>query len=145
MPKNREKGHGAKSTGTPLREIIISGGIGAAAVLILLAVMALLMSVQDVPGRLAAPMVTLSLAAGTMLAGYRCGRRLHQNGIINGALTGGLMYLILLVAALTVPKNEPGLLALYKCLLMVVSGAIGGVLAVNKRSKVKPSHRPKSR
>ena len=52
---------------------------------------------------------------------------------------------ILLVAALTVPKNEPGLLALYKCLLMVVSGAIGGVLAVNKRSKVKPAHRPKSR
>ena len=142
MPKNREKGHGAKSTGTPLREIIISGGIGAAAVLILLAVM---MSVQDVPGRLAAPMVTLSLAAGTMLAGYRCGRRLRQNGIINGALTGGLMYLILLVAALTVPKNEPGLLALYKCLLMVVSGAIGGVLAVNKRSKVKPAHRQKSR
>ena len=78
MPKNREKGHGTKSTGTPLREIIISGGIGAAAVLILLAVMALLMSAQDVPGRLAAPMVTLSLAAGTMLAGYRCGRRLRN-------------------------------------------------------------------
>ena len=34
MPKNREKGHVPKSTGTPLREIIISGGIGAAAVLI---------------------------------------------------------------------------------------------------------------
>ena len=26
-----------------------------------------------------------------------------------------------------------------------VYGAIGGVLAVNKRSKVKPAHRPKSR
>ena len=90
MPKNREKGHGAKSTGTPLREIIISGGIGAAAVLILLAVMALLMSVQDVPGRLAAPMVTLSLAAGTMLALFadvtqlnvsRLKEKLKENGV----------------------------------------------------------------
>lgn len=89
MPKNREKGHGAKSTGTPLREIIISGGIGAAAVLILLAVMALLMSVQDVPGRLAAPMVTLSLAAGTMLAGYRCNRGCAKTGSSTGRSPAG--------------------------------------------------------
>ena len=50
---------------------------------------------------------------------------------MNGALTGGMMYLVLLAISLTVPRNEVGLLALYKCLLMLGGGAIGGILAVN--------------
>lgn len=63
---------------------------------------------------------------------------------MNGALTGGMMYLVLLAISLTVPRNEVGLLALYKCLLMLGGGAIGCILAVNHRSKAKMSH-PKRR
>ena len=136
MPKSREKGHTGKG-GTPLREIAVSAGMGAAAVLALLTVFALVMSAQDIPNGLTALMVTLALAAGTLLAGYRCGRRLRQNGIANGALTGGLMYLVLLAISLMIPENEVGLLALYKCLMMLASGAVGCILAVNHRSKAK--------
>lgn len=139
MPKSREKGHAGKG-GTPLREIAVSAGMGAAAVLVLLTVFALVMSAQDIPNSLTAPMVTLALAAGTLLAGYRCGRRLRQNGMANGALTGGLMYLVLLAVSLMMPENEVGLLALYKCLMMLASGAVGCVLAVNHRSKAKAPH-----
>ena len=107
-------------------------------------VFALVMSAQDIPGGLTAPMVTITLVVGTLAAGYRCGRQLRQNGIVNGALTGGMMYLVLLAISLTVPRNEVGLLALYKCLLMLGGGAIGCILAVNHRSKAKMSH-PKRR
>lgn len=136
MPKSREKGHADKG-GTPLREIAVSAGMGAAAVLVLLTIFALIISAQDIPNSLTAPMVTLALVAGTLLAGYRCGRRLRQNGIANGALTGGLMYLVLLAVSLMMPENEVGLLALYKCLMMLAGGAVGCVLAVNHRSKAK--------
>lgn len=136
MPKSREKGHAGKG-GTPLREIAVSAGMGAAAVLVLLTIFALIISAQDIPNSLTAPMVTLALVTGTLLAGYRCGRRLRQNGIANGALTGGLMYLVLLAVSLMMPENEVGLLALYKCLMMLAGGAVGCVLAVNHRSKAK--------
>ena len=144
MPKSREKGHGVKGSGPPLREIAISAGMGSAVVLALLTVFALVMSAQDIPGGLTASMVTTTLVVGTLAAGYRCGRQLRQNGIVNGALTGGMMYLVLLAISLTVPRNEVGLLAQYKCLLMLGGGAIGCILAVNHRSKVKMSH-PKRR
>lgn len=77
-------------------------------------------------------MVTITLVVGTLAAGYRCGRQLRQNGIVNGALTGGMMYLVLLAISLTVPRNEVGLLALYKCLLM-----LGG-----RRHRVHPCSKP---
>ena len=135
MPKSREKGHGVKGSGPPpLREIAISAGMGSAVVLALLTVFALVMSAQDIPGGLTASMVTTTLVVGTLAAGYRCGRQLRQNGIVNGALTGGMMYLVLLAISLTVLRNEVGLLALYKCLLMLGGGAIGCILAVNHRS-----------
>lgn len=54
------------------------------------------------------------------------------------------MYLVLLAISLTVPRNEVGLLALYKCLLMLGGGTIGCILAVNHSSKAKMSH-PKRR
>ena len=144
MPKIREKGQGLKGSGTPLQEIAISAGIGTAVVMALMTAFALVMSAQDIPGSLTAPMVTITLVVGTLAAGYRCGRQLRQNGIVNGALTGGMMCLVLLAISLTVPENEVGLLALYKCLLMLVGGAIGCILAVNHRSKAKISH-PKRR
>ena len=136
MPQNREKGHAGKGE-TQLQVIAISAGIGIIAVLVLLAVFAMIMSDQDIPNGMTAPLVTLSLVAGTLLAGYRCGRHLRQNGMANGALTGGLMYLALLAVSLMMPENEVGLLVVYKCLMMLVSGAVGCILAVNRRSKPK--------
>ena len=54
------------------------------------------------------------------------------------------MYLVLLAVALVKPGNEVGIAALYKGLMMVTGGAVGCVLAVNRREKVKtirPKHR----
>lgn len=140
MPKSRENGHSARGSSAPLLEIAVSAGMGTAVVLALLTICALGMSAQETPGNLAAPMATVTLALGTLAAGYRCGRRLRQNGIVNGALTGGLMYLVLLAISLAVPENEVGLLALYKLLMMLAGGAVGCIVAVNRRSKVKTGH-----
>lgn len=140
MPQNREKGHAGKG-GTQLQVIALSAGKGIIAVLMLLAVFALIMSVQDIPKGMTTPFITLSLVAGTLLAGYQCGRHLRQNGMANGALTGGLMYLVLLVIALLLPENKMHLLALYKFLMMLASGAVGCILAVNHRSKTKMPRR----
>ena len=144
MPKSRDKNRTGKGNQSPLKEIAISAGLGAGGMLILLVIFALVMSAQDVPGKLTPIMVTAVLVIGSLMAGYRCGRRLRQNGMMNGALTGGLMYLVLLAVALVKPGNEVGIAALYKVLMMVTGGAVGCVLAVNRREKVKtirPKHR----
>ena len=137
MPKSTKTNHGSKTNGSPLRDLAVSAGWGLAVIALLLVLLSLLLCSRDIPAGMTLPLVTVALAAGTLLAGYRCGRRLRQNGIMNGVLTGGMMFFVLLAASLLQPHGEVGLLALYKCLLMLAGGATGCVLAVNHRSKVK--------
>ena len=108
MPKNREKGHGVKGSGPPLREIAISAGMGSAVVLALLTVFALVMSAQDIPGGLTAPMVTITLVVGTLAAGYRCGRQLRQNGIVNGGRGATGQHSSGVVRGRVYPMPDPG-------------------------------------
>ena len=137
MPKSREKNRTGRENRSPLKEIVISASLGLGEILILLAVFSLVMSAQDIPEKWIPGMVTVVLVVSTFLAGSRCGRRLRQNGMVYGALTGGLMFLILFTTALAIPHNEAGLPVLYKGLIMATGSAIGCVLAVNHREKGK--------
>ena len=61
MPQNREKGHVGKGE-TQLQVIAISAGIGIIAVLVLLAVFAMIMSAQDIPNGMTAPIPTETMS-----------------------------------------------------------------------------------
>ena len=82
MPKSKKTNHSSKTNGSPLREIAVSAGWGLAVIALLLVLLSLLLCSRDIPAGMTLPLVTVALAAGTLLAGYRCGRRLRQNGII---------------------------------------------------------------
>lgn len=129
-----------KTNDFPYMAIVSSAVMGLGVILLLLLLFSLLLSAQDIAQSMIAPFTVLMLLIGGMVGGYRCGHLLRKNGFLIGVLTGALQYLVLLLIALALPQNELGLSALYKLLLITVSSAIGSIIAVNRRSKVKQSH-----
>lgn len=135
MPKKAN----TKTNEFPYMAIASSAAIGLGVILLLLLLFSLLLSVQDISQSMIAPITVLMLLLGGMVGGYRCGHLLRKNGFLIGVLTGALQYLILLLISLALPQNEVGISVLYKLMLIVVSSAIGSIIAVNRRTKVKQS------
>ena len=69
----------------------------------------------------------LSLAVSGYFSGYLCGRYRRRYGMTEGAICGGIIYLVLLAISLNFGEfTSPA-----KLVLLVVSGSIGGIAGVN--------------
>lgn len=71
-----------------------------------------------------------SLAAGSTLGGYICGRFRRRRGLAEGILCGAVMYAVIAIAGLAAAGTLPGI---KKLLLLIVCGAAGGVTGVNSK------------
>lgn len=82
----------------------------------------------------AAPVITTAIgAAGAFSAGWFALKLLKSRGLLMGAAAGLLMFISVLIAGV-IAKTQPDVSsALLKCAIFVISGAIGGIMRVNKR------------
>ena len=72
----------------------------------------------------------VSAAAGGVVSGYICGKYRRRRGLADGIICGGVLCLILTAAAVAVWGDLP---ELWKLILLICSGAIGGVMGVNSK------------
>ncbi len=115
----------------PILYALLCGIVVFASILMLFA---LIMSMQDVPTMLFGPMSVSAILLGCMAAGLVQGRFMRASGLVNGLMMGGLLYA--LIFALSLGMGEPvGLAALFKWIIALLSGAIGGIVGVNLRSR----------
>ena len=77
------------------------------------------------------------LAVGGLSGGYIAARLNKAAGLAVGALTGLIIFLIILIVGLAQSTGTITLFTLYKFLLLVIFSALGGVLGVNKQNKIK--------
>lgn len=75
---------------------------------------------------------TIALTLGCIGAGFMSGMIYKTKGLIHGVITAAALYLLLFLISLAV-IGEIGLTAVFKLFLCLFSGAIGGILGVNKR------------
>lgn len=71
----------------------------------------------------------LSLAVSAYSSGYVCGRYRRHRGLIDGALCGTIIYIILVAISVAFGGFTNPL----KLLLLAVTGAVGGVAGVNSK------------
>lgn len=76
------------------------------------------------------------LIIGGFIAGNVTGRIYKSSGILYGAVTGIVLFLIILLAGISSIANGATLFTLYKLAILVVSSALGGILGVNKKDKI---------
>lgn len=69
---------------------------------------------------------------GSMAAGFLCSLMSREKGFLFGIVCGFLLFLILLLVALLVWQQKLGSYTLVKLFAMLLSGAIGGIIGVNR-------------
>ena len=110
-------------------------GIGAA--FLLLCAFALILSVKDLPHGAITPMAIAAVVVGCFVAGYCAGRTIRAGGLVYGLLCGTVIFLFAFFCELMLIGGGFSILLLYKYIIYISSGMIGGVLGVNKRRKVR--------
>lgn len=121
-----------------IRAIVIGSVVGALLSAILLGLAALgFVSAGNIPQNVISPMMLALSVLGAFTAGFVTAKVSHKRGLAYGAISGLLLFILYLVSGLAASNEPVSFTAGMRMIVMILSGAIGGLLGVNKKSKVK--------
>ena len=121
-----------------MRSIVVGSVVGAALCATLLGAFALaFVSSGHIPQNLISPMMLALSVLSSFAAGFVTAKISRKRGLAYGALSGLLLFVLFLVSGLIASHEPISITAGIRMAVMVISGAIGGLLAVSKKSKVK--------
>lgn len=103
--------------------------------LITLIVFSAIMHFRSIPLILINPFAIAASVLGAFSGGFMTTRITKSNGLVLGAITGFLLFVIVVLLGLTLFKDNVGTLTLVKMAIMVLSGSIGGIAGVNVSSR----------
>lgn len=120
------------------RAVLIGTGIGLliCTVLLILATITFL-QVKSIPVEAISVMVQIFGAIGAFAGSYITVRIAKEKGMILGVATAGLLFVFVLLAGLCATTSTITFATAAKGLAMLISGCLGGIVAVNKKQKVK--------
>lgn len=121
-----------------LRSIVIGSVAGAVLCAALLGAFALaFVSAGHIPQSMISPMMLALSVLSAFTAGFVTAKISRKRGLAYGALSGLLLFVLFLVSGLIASHEAISFAAGIRMIVMIISGAIGGLLAVSKKSKVK--------
>lgn len=129
---------GQKSIFSAVKAVVIGAAAGAALCAVLLAVCALaFVSSENIPHDFLPAVIIAVSVISSFFAGFVTAKISKQRGLIYGALSGLLLFFLFLVAGLAASQNGVPSEAFLRLIVMLLSGAIGGLVAVNRKSRHK--------
>ena len=119
-----------------LKSIIIGtlSGVFTISLLLLLTSM-ILTHTLSIPDAVLSTLSMLLASFGTFIGAYISVRIMKSNGLLWGILNGLILFLIVFILGVINHTDLPSIASAIKCMAMVLSGAIGGIISVNKRKK----------
>lgn len=105
--------------------------------LILLLITFILVKIQKFPETLVVPAAIFTACIGAFVGGYFSARVKKNNGLLMGAVCALVLFVLLLLIGSLFAGDMFGVVSLLRMSAMLISGAIGGVLGVNKRRRRK--------
>ena len=125
------------SSSSPFKPIVVSSLIGILCIALVLAGISLLFTIQDIPHAAVEPLALLASGLGCIMAGFLCAKLNVKNGLIMGCACGLFIFGVILIAGYMAVDGQFNLSTLFKGIIFILCGAIGGVLGVNTRPAVK--------
>jgi putative membrane protein (TIGR04086 family) len=116
---------------------MISFAVETVITLFTLFVLAAIMHACEIESKYASAISSIGLAVGTFFGGYIYSGKRAQNGLINGILIAFALFLPITVISLIFCNVNFGFLTFLHLLIMLLSGAIGGIFGVNFSKKIK--------
>lgn len=89
----------------------------------------------DLPDSFSPTISVVAMGLGTFFAGFLAAKKIKSAGIINGAATGGIIYLLIFFASLILSGSGFSMVTVYHLLIALLSAAIGGIAGVNSLSR----------
>ena len=121
-----------------VRAILLGCAVGVAVCAILLSLSAMLfVKLGSLPLNYLPLITTFIGALGAFTAGYFTVKLYKKRGMLLGALSGILLFLIVFITGIVQGIENDVVSALIKCAVFSVMGAVGGVVRVNKKVRVK--------
>jgi putative membrane protein (TIGR04086 family) len=90
--------------------------------------------IRNIPGSLIDPIAVICASAGSLVSGYVSVLLSKQKGIFYGLASGLFLFLVLLFIGITVANEPFTFFSLIKLFAMLLCGAVGGIIRVNKRA-----------
>lgn len=114
-----------------LRPLITGAVTGALCCVLVLVVMAAIMAVKDIPKVAVTPMAVVAAAFGAFVGGVVAAKISKEKGLLYGAGSGLLLFLLVMIAGFAILQDVRGTLLLIKLAVLVGCGAVGGIVGVN--------------
>jgi putative membrane protein (TIGR04086 family) len=103
--------------------------------ILLLSLISFVFTVQNIPQSAVIPFACFSICGGAFTGGFFASHKYKNKGLVLGALTGLLFFLILYIVGVFMNEINSGALAMLKLVLSVVFGSFGGIVGVNTLHK----------
>ncbi len=121
------------------RKVIIytlSVTVGFIATFIFMLIFAAIYALSDMSEAFAAPAATVCSSAGGLVASFLASKKIGFGGLQNGAICGGVTFLIILAIALIVSKGGLTLNTLFNFVTIMIASLIGGIWGVGTGRKL---------
>lgn len=109
----------------------IGAGIGMISASILIFLMAAALSIGDIPAMLISPSTVALLAFGGFCGGFSGAKLSGERGLLCGALSGMIFFLVTWAAGGIFRTAGFGTAAMIKCAMIVIASSLGGIIGVN--------------
>ncbi|MBQ7106759.1 MAG: TIGR04086 family membrane protein [Clostridia bacterium] len=116
--------------------VLIGAGIGIVVTLILLFGIAAIMVLGGMGSSYASPLSSVAAAIGAFIGGYFSARKNGAKGLLGGLLVAAVMFILFSVVGAFV-SEQVSLMSFIRLVIIGLAASIGGILGVNKSSKVK--------
>lgn len=80
---------------------------------------------------------TISLGLGCLLASFYAAKKIGKNGLLVGAVVGGITFIIITLIGLMASKDIFTVNTLFRLIILMLFSFIGGVLGVNSKQNQK--------
>jgi len=121
-----------------LKAILLSAGIMTMVSAALLALTALILGKMGALPRGAVPIITTVIGCiAVFLGSFFSSLYAREKGIVFGVASGLMCSLCIALISVLVFQNDFNIASAGKCAALLLSGSIGGILGVNRKSKVK--------
>lgn len=121
-----------------VRAVLIGtvGGAGLCALLLFLAA-AILQASGNLPQDLLQPLTLLICGVSCFFGGFLCGKISRKRGLLFGAGCGLLLFLLCLIGGGVNAHEVATVSAMTRLAVMVLAGALGGVLSMRNRQNIR--------
>ncbi len=123
---------------TSVRIVCFGAAVGAiVSTVFLLLLSYAFVAMKSIPQGAVVPLGVAIGAIGAFFGGYTSGRISKQKGLLYGVVTALTLFALLFLFSLILVKEPISTVSFIKMGVMLFAGALGGILGVNKKTKIR--------